>query len=56
MVKREMPRYWRGMEARKIVIAMGDCIKSDIERVEEYGGKLIDRRNWTLLTKFIYLM
>ena len=30
-------------EARKIEIAMGDCIKSDLEKWEK-NGKMIDRR------------
>ena len=38
------------MEARKTEIAMGDCIKSDLERVGE-EQKMIDRRNWILLTE-----
>ena len=28
----------------------GDCIKSDINRVGEAGIKMIDIRNWKLLT------
>ncbi len=31
------------MEKRKTEIAMGDCIKSDLERVGEEWGKMIDR-------------
>ena len=34
-----MPRKWKGMEARKTEIAMGDGIKSDLERVGEEWGK-----------------
>ena len=39
------------MESRKTEIAMGDCIKSDLERVGEECGKLINRRNVRLLTE-----
>ena len=35
------------MEAIKTEIAMGHCIKSDLERM----GKMIERRNWRLLTE-----
>ena len=37
------------MEARKSEIAMGDCVKSDLERVGEEWKKYIGRRNWRLL-------
>ena len=37
------------MEARKTEIAMGDCVKSDLESVGEEWKKDIDRRNWRLL-------
>ena len=31
--REQIPRKWRGvMEVRKTEIAMGDCIKSDLER------------------------
>ena len=44
------PENGEEMEVRKIEIAMGDCIKSDLERIEE-EQKMIDRRNWILLTE-----
>ena len=31
---------------RKTEIAIGDCIKDDIERVGEERGNMTDRRNW----------
>ena len=37
------------MEATKSEIAMGDCVKSDLERVGEEWKIYIDRRNWRLL-------
>ena len=38
-LREQMPRKWREMEARKSEIAMGDCIKSDTERVGEEWKK-----------------
>ena len=37
------------MEARKTEIAMGDCIKIDLERVGKIGGKMIDIMNVRVL-------
>ena len=46
-----MPRKWRGNEGEeKAEIAIGDCIKSDLERVGEECEKVIARRKWRLLT------
>ena len=40
------------MEAgKKTEIAMGDCIKSDLERIGEKRKKMIERRNRRLLTE-----
>ena len=39
------------METRKTEIAMGDCIKCDIERVGEEWVKMIDIMNWRLETE-----
>ena len=49
-----MPRQWRENEARMTGIAMGDCIKRDLERVgEEWRKGATDRRNWRMLTEHV---
>ena len=48
--REQISRKWRGMETRMTEIAMGDCIKSDLEKVGEDWNKN-DRRNWRLLTE-----
>ena len=37
--REQMPKRWRGKEARKTDIAMEDCIKSELERVDEEWRK-----------------
>ena len=46
-----MPRNWRGNGGEEDPELRWDCIKIDIERVGEEWDKIIDRRNWRLLTK-----
>ena len=41
---------WRGMEASKTEIAMGIALKVTCSEWEK-NGKMIDRRNWRLLTE-----
>ena len=31
--RKQMPRKWRGKEARKTEIAVGDCIERDLDRM-----------------------
>ena len=45
------PEIGGEMEAKKTRNCDGDCIKIDIERVGEEWDKIIDRRNWRLLTE-----
>ena len=49
--RKRYPKSRGEMEAgKKTEIAMGDCIRSDIERVGENLEKMIERRNRKLLT------
>ena len=52
LAKRANAGNWTEMEARKTEIAMGDCIKSDLERVRIIGKMYrIDRRNYRMQTE-----
>ena len=42
---------WRGNGGEEDRTCDGVCIKIDLERVGEEWEKLIDRRNWRLLTE-----
>ena len=49
MAESRCPESGVEMETKKTEIAMGDCIKSDLEKVGEEWKN--DRRNWSLLTE-----
>ena len=48
--REQMPRKYRG-NAGEEDRNCEDCIESDLERVGEECKKMIDRRNWRLLTE-----
>ena len=49
--REQMPRKWRGNGCEEDRNCDWDCIESDPERLGEECKKMIDRKNWRLLTE-----